>query len=60
MSSDGHPNNFFFLSSFEFPKNANCGSFSNCLFTSAETCSALFSNVLGSEIIKGASFADLC
>ena len=60
VSSEGHPNKAFFLSSFVDPKTANCGSFNNLLLTSAETCSALFESVFGSAIVSGANFADLC
>ena len=60
VSSDGHPNKAFFLSSFVEPNTANCGSFSSLLFTSADTCSALLERVFGSAIIKGANLADLC
>ena len=60
VSSDGHPKRAFFLSSFVEPRTANFGSLSNLLFTSAETCSALFESVFGSAIVSGANFADLC
>ena len=60
VSSDGQPKSFFFLSSLVPPKKANWGSLSNCLLTSADTCSALFSILFGSDITKGANFADLC
>ena len=60
VSSEGHPKSAFFLSSFVDPRTANCGLLSNLRFTSAETCSALFESVFGSQILKGANFADLC
>ena len=59
VSSEGQPKTAFFLSSFVLPNTANWGSFNNCLFTSATTCSASATKFLDSTTFKGASFADL-
>ena len=57
-SSDGQPNNACFLSALVFPRNANWGSLSSCLFTSATTCSAGFSRIFDSAIFYGFNFTN--
>ena len=59
VSSEGQPKIFFLRSSFVFPNTANWGSLSNCLFTSATTCSACESIWTESTIFSGANLADL-